>query len=38
MKLSVTAPQDGYINNTLELTYRNRAKADNCNWKQGYCA
>lgn len=35
MKLSVTAPQDGYINNTLELTYRNRAKADNCNLEAG---
>lgn len=35
MKLSVTAPEDGYLNNTLEITYRNSAKADNCNLEAG---
>lgn len=35
MKLSVYAPQDGYLNNTLEITYRNSAKADNCNLEAG---
>lgn len=35
MKLSVTAPQDGYLINTLEITYRNSAKADNCNLEAG---
>jgi hypothetical protein len=35
MKLSVDAPLDGYINDTLEITYRNSAKADNCNLEAG---
>lgn len=35
LKLTVDAPQDGYINNNLEITYRNSAKADNCNLEAG---
>lgn len=34
-KLSVGAPENNYLNNTLEITYRNSAKADNCNLEAG---
>lgn len=35
IKLSVDAPQDGFLNNSLEITYRNSAEADNCNLEAG---
>lgn len=35
LKISVTAPENNYITNTVEITYRNSAKADNCNLEAG---
>jgi hypothetical protein len=35
LKLSVGAPQDNYINNNLEISYKNTAPADNCNLEAG---
>jgi len=31
----VDGPENGYITNTLEITYRNTRKADNCNLEAG---
>ena len=35
LKLSVSAPQDNFIENTLEISYKNTAPADNCNLEAG---
>ncbi len=35
LKLIVSEPSDGYLTNTLEITYRNSAAADNCNLEDG---
>lgn len=35
LKISVSAPENNYITNTVEITYRNSAKADNCNLEAG---
>ena len=35
LKLSVGKPQNGFLENTLEISYRNTAPADNCNLEAG---
>lgn len=35
VKLTVDGPIDGYLHNTVEITYRNTRKADNCNLEAG---
>lgn len=35
VKISVTKPENGFLTNTLEITYRNSAPADNCNLEAG---
>lgn len=32
---TVSAPENGYINKTVEITYRNNREADNCNLEAG---
>lgn len=35
LKISVSAPENNFITNTVEITYRNSAAADNCNLEAG---